>query len=75
MLHWQRAVAQHDIVEGSDIEPIAERVLRGCPDTLDLQPADHVRQRAADPTDWIIGHRRCARDYERVPDHHAALVR
>lgn len=24
---------------------------------------------------WIIGHRRCARDYERRPDHHETMVR
>jgi transposase len=24
---------------------------------------------------WIIGHRRCARDYERLPAHHEAMVR
>jgi transposase len=24
---------------------------------------------------WIIGHRRCARDYERLPTHHEAMVR
>lgn len=24
---------------------------------------------------WIIGHRRCTRDYERLPEHHEAMVR
>jgi transposase len=24
---------------------------------------------------WIAGHRRCVRDYERLPEHHAAMVR
>jgi transposase len=24
---------------------------------------------------WIIGHRRCARDYERLPEHHESMVR
>jgi transposase len=24
---------------------------------------------------WITRHRRCARDYERLPQHHAATVR
>ena len=24
---------------------------------------------------WITGHRRCVRDYERLPEHHAAMVR
>jgi len=24
---------------------------------------------------WIVGHRRCVRDYERLPHHHEAMVR
>jgi transposase len=23
---------------------------------------------------WITGHRRCARDYERLPAHHEAMI-
>lgn len=29
---------------------------------------------AADPSAWISRHRRTVRDYERLPDHHRAMV-
>jgi hypothetical protein len=30
---------------------------------------------AAHPSAWIARHRRCVRDYERLPEHHEAMVR
>jgi hypothetical protein len=32
-------------------------------------------RRAAHPSAWICRHRRCARDYERLPQHHETMVR
>jgi hypothetical protein len=31
-------------------------------------------RRAADPTAWITSYRRCARDSERLPAHHEAMI-
>jgi hypothetical protein len=37
-------------------------------------PATQAPRRAADPSAWITRCRRTVRDYERRPDHHAAMV-
>ncbi|GAB2713082.1 hypothetical protein GCM10027089_41300 [Nocardia thraciensis] len=31
-------------------------------------------RRSADPSGWITRRRRCVRDYERLPEHHEAIV-
>ena len=37
-------------------------------------PGSLAPRRAADPSVWITAHRRCARDYKRLPASHEAMV-